>query len=252
MASRERDFVGALEKGLAVIEAFDPASPQLTLSEVARRTGLTRAAARRYLLTLAKLKYAEYDGKRFSLTPRVLRLGYAFLATSPLPKLVQPVLETIGDKTQEVASVATLDGTEILFLAHSRNRRIVSVASGVGSRFPAYCTAMGRVLLASRPDPEVERLLKAIKPKKLTSKTKTGFRELLQEIRSAREHGYAVSDEELEIGLRSIAVPVANSRGETILAISVSLQAARMTPAQMVERLLPALESGRQALSPML
>ncbi|MCL4798586.1 MAG: helix-turn-helix domain-containing protein [Burkholderiales bacterium] len=250
--SRERDFVAALEKGLAVVEAFGPACPQLTLSEVAHRTGLTRAAARRYLLTLARLEYAEYDGKRFSLTPRVLRLGYAFLSTSPLPKLVQPVLEAIGEKTQEVASVAILDGADILFLAHSRNRRIVSVASSVGSRFPAYCTAIGRVLLAGRPEADVERFLRTVRPRKLTSRTKTGYRELLQAVATARQHGYAVCDEELELGLRSIAVPVGNSRGETVLGMSISLQTARMSAARMVEQLLPVLRAGGQSLSAML
>lgn len=252
MSLRDRDFVAALEKGLAVVEAFEPANPRLSLSELARKTGLTRAAARRYLLTLAKLNYADYDGKRFSLTPRVLRLGYAFLSTSPLPKLAQPVLEAIGEKTQEVASVAILDGTEILFLARSQVRRIVSASTSVGTRLPAYCTAMGRVLLASRPDSEVERFLRCIKPVKLTSKTKTGLRELLEEIRGARAKGYAINDEELEIGLRAIAVPVVNARGQTTLAMSVSLQATRMPPDRMVKELLPVLAAGSRTLSTML
>lgn len=252
MSADERDFVAALEKGLAVIEAFEPASPRLTLSDVARKTGLTRAAARRYLLTLARLHYAEHDGRHFALTPRVLRLGYAFLSTSPLPKLAQPILERIGDRTQEVASLAMLDGAEILFLAHSKNRRIVSVASSVGSRFPAYCTAIGRVLLAHRSDAEIRRCLKELPPKKLTSRTRAGQREILDAIRAAKESGWAINDEELEVGLRSIAVPVTNARGETNLALSVSLQAAHMTVEQMIARLLPVLMSAKQALSTML
>lgn len=252
MRSGERDFVGALEKGLAVIEAFGPTAPRLTLSEVARRTGLTRAAARRYLLTLARLRYAEPDGRFFSLTPRVLRLGYAYLSTAPLPKIAQPVLETIGEKTQEVASISILDGNEIVFLARSAKRRIVSVTNDVGTRRPAYCTSMGRVLLASRPEAELERLLKTSRPRKHTPKTKTGYRELLREIAKVRAQGYALNDEELEIGLRAIAVPVADSRGEAALAMSVSLHSARMTAAQMIQKILPVLQSGSRTLSAML
>jgi len=252
MRLNERDFVGALAKGLSVIQALGAAGGRRTLSEVARGTRLTRAAARRYLLTLAKLGYAETDGKHFALTPLVLRLGYAYLSTASLPRLAQPVLEAIGEQTQEVASIAVLDGDDILFLARSAHRRIVSASTSIGTRLPAYCTAMGRVLLAGRTDAEIERFLKGIRPKKLTPKTKTEFRELLAEILRARRQGYAISDEELEIGLRSIAAPVTDSRGQTALAIAVSLQAARMTPAKMIERLLPALQSGKQALSAML
>lgn len=254
MATRnnERDFVGALEKGLAVIEAFDPAQSRLTLSEVARKTGLTRAAARRYVLTLERLRYAESDGKLFSLTPRVLRLGYAYLSTVPLPKIAQPVLESIGEKTQEVASIAILDGSEIVFVARSAKRRIVAATNDVGTRRPAYCTSMGRVLLAGRPEAEVERLLKGSRPKKFTPKTRTGMRELLEEIGKVRARGFALNDEELEIGLRTIAVPVPGSRGEVNLAMSVSLHSARMSAAQMVQKILPLLQSGSRTLSAML
>jgi len=252
MRSSERDFVGALEKGLAVIEAFDASEPRLTLSEVAHKTGLTRAAARRYLLTLARLRYAESDGRLFSLTPRVLRLGYAYLSASPLPKLAQPVLESIGEKTQEVASISILDGNEIVFVARSAKRRIMSASNDVGTRRPAYCTSMGRVLLASRPDAEVERLLRISRPRKFTPKTKTGHRELLREIGKVRAQGYALNDEELEIGLRTIAVPVLGSRGEVSLAMSVSLHSARMSAAQMAQKILPLLQSASKTLSAIL
>jgi len=248
----DRDFVGALEKGLAVIQALGAAQSRLTLSEVARGAGLTRAAARRYLLTLHRLGYADYDGRRFALTPLVLRLGYAYFSSASLPKLAQPVLERIGERTHEVASLAVLDGSDILLLVQSTRRRILSAASGIGTRMPAYCTAIGRVLLAGRPNLEVERFVKSLRPKKLTPQTRTGSRELLDEISKARQQGYAVSDEELEIGLRSIAVPISNSRGETVLGLAISLQAARMTPAQMVEQLLPELRSGADKLSAMI
>jgi IclR family pca regulon transcriptional regulator len=250
--SSGRDFVGALQKGLAVIQALGASQSRLSLSEAARASGLTRAAARRYLLTLATLGYAESDGRRFALTPLVLRLGYAYFSSASLPRLAQPVLERIGERTHEVASIAVLDGADILFLARSTRRRILSASIGIGTRLPAYCTAMGRVLLAARSDAEIERFLKATRAKKLTPKTKTGHRALLEAILNARRQGYAMSDEELEIGLRSIAVPVTDSRGLTRLAMSISLHAARMTPAQTVERLLPELRAGAEKLSAMI
>ena len=250
--AHDRDFVGALEKGLLVIEAFGPASPKLTLSEVARRTELTRAAARRYLLTLVRLRYAETDGKLFWLAPRVLRLGHGYLVTAALPKLAQPIIDGIGERTQEVASIAILESADIVFLAHSGRRRVLSAVTRVGTRMPAYCTAMGRVLLAPRSDAEIERFLKSAAPRKLTEKTKVAPHDLLAEIRKVRADGYAVSDEELEIGLRSIAVPITDSRGEVVAAMSVSLQAGRMTVRQMIDDLLPELEAGRRALAAML
>ena len=252
MRRNERDYVAAMAKGLAVIEAFDTAAPRLTLSDVARKTGITRAAARRYLLTLVALSYAESDGKLYWLTPRMLRLGYAYLSSASLPKLAQPVLESVGERTQEVASIAILDGEEIVFLARSAVRRILAAATSVGTRFPAYCTAMGRVLLAGLPDEQVEQHLKRISPTKLTPKTRIGTRELLEEIARVRKQGYAVSDEELEIGLRTIAVPVADSRGIVTLAMAVSLQAGRMSVARMVKELVPALRAGAAQLSAVL
>lgn len=252
MRKNERDFVAAMVKSLAVIEAFDAATTRLTLSTVARKTEMTRAAARRYLLTLTNLSYAESDGKYYWLTPRVLRLGYAYLSSASLPKLAQPVLERVGERTQEVASIAVLDGEDILFVARSAVRRILVAATNVGTRFPAYCTAMGRVLLASLPDEEIELHLKRIAPKKFTPKTKTSVPELMKNIARVRKLGYAVSDEELEIGLRTVAVPVADRRGKVSLAMAVSLQSGRMSVARMVKELVPALRGGAMQLTAML
>lgn len=252
MRTSERDFIGAVARSLAVIESFDATTPRLTLTEVARRSDLTRAASRRYLLTLVALSYAESDGKHFWLTPRVLRLGYAYLSSASLPRLAQPILEEVGRRTEEVASIAVLEGDEILFLARSAARRVLAAATSVGTRFPAYCTAMGRVLLASRPEVEVELHLKSTALKKFTPKTKTGIRELLAELARVRKQGYAVSDEELEIGLRTIAVPVVDSRGHVGLAMAISLQAGRMSVARMVKDLLPELREGARRLSEML
>jgi IclR family transcriptional regulator, pca regulon regulatory protein len=247
-----RDFVGALDKGLKIVEAFEASTPSLTLTEAARRTGLSRAAARRYLLTLVSLGYAEFDGKSFSLTPKILRLGYAYLSTASLPKLAQPVLDGIGQKLREVVSLAILDGTEIVILARSASLRVLSAATGVGMRLPAYCTAMGRVMLADLPDVEVEHLLAKTALKRFTPRTKADPQQLLAEIAIARAKGYSINDEELELGLRAIAVPVTNAQGRVVVSISVSLQAARMTAEEMVGKILPELNAARPILSAML
>jgi len=252
MRINQRDFVAALQKGLGIIECFSASHPRLTLSDASRRAGLTRAAARRYLLTLTRLGYAEFDGKFFSLGPRVLRLGYAFLSTASIPRLAQPVLEALGDETREAASLSVLDGADILFIAHSAKRRLLSAMASVGTRLPAWCTSMGRVLLAGMDDGALDRWLKGVRLRKLTPKTVTDAHELMEQLLRARADGYAINDEELELGLRSIAVPVRNSRGEVVLALGISLQAARMTPVTMKQRLLPALQSGSAALSAML
>jgi IclR family pca regulon transcriptional regulator len=247
-----RDFVGSLDKGLKIVEAFETSTASLTLTEAARRTGLSRAAARRYLLTLVSLGYAEFDGKSFSLTPKILRLGYAYLSTASLPKLAQPVLDGIGQKLREVVSLAILDGTEIVILARSASLRVLAAATGVGMRLPAYCTAMGRVMLADLPDVEVEHLLAKTALKRFTPCTKTDPQELLAEIAIARVKGYSINDEELELGLRAIAVPVTNAQGRVVVSIGVSLQAARMTAEEMVGKIMPELNAARPILSAML
>lgn len=247
--SDSRERIAGLEKGLAIIEAFGSSRPLLTLSEAARITGLSRASARRCLLTLEHLGYAEYDGKYFRLAPRVLRLGHAYLTSTPVPKAVQPVLETLSERSGESASVAILDGTDIVFIARSTTRRSLSVGVGVGTRLPAYCAATGRVMLAAGTDAAAREALRAMPLRKLTPKTLTGLGELLEAIRAARAQGYAIGDEEIELGLRVIAVPVVDSTGRTVAAMSLAAQTKRMTRGEMVERLLPVLESGRRMLA---
>ena len=247
-----KDFVAALESGLKVIETFGPEHPRLTLSDVARQTGLSRAAARRYLLTLSSLGYAGHDGKHFWLTPRVLRLGHAQLSSTPLPQLAQPVLESVGQATGEVASIAVLDGSEVVFLARSQTRRIVSASVSVGTRLPVYCTSTGKVLLAALPEREMRHILERLRPVRHTPRTKTRREDLLQAIRDARSNGYAVSDEEYEIGLRSISVPVYSASGTVAAAMSASTQSGRMTVEQMIRDLLPPLHRASRLLSQML
>lgn len=247
-----RDFVASLETGLSVIEAFDMAHPRLTLTEVAARTGITRAAARRYLLTLAHLGYADYDGKHFSLDLRVLRLGYGLLSGAPLPRKAQPVLDAVTRQTGETASIAVLDEDFVVFLARSHNYRVFSTTVGVGTRLPAFCLSTGRVLLSQRSDAEVGLLLGRSPREGYTANTVTDAADILARVHEARERGYAISDQEYELGLRSIAVPVEQMHGGIGVAMTASVHAARMTPDEMIDRLLPALREGARQLSTLL
>lgn len=248
-----RDFVASLEHGLAVIEAFDARHPRLTLTEVAARTDMSRASARRYLLTLAKLGYADYDGKHFSLDLRVLRLGYGLLSAAPLPRKAQPILDSLALETGESASVAVLDETAVVFMARSQSRRVFSPVVGVGTRLPAFCLSTGKVLLAERSDAEVRMLLGHTDRPAYTRHTVTDVEGIMGSIRQSREQGFAISDQEYEIGLRSIAVPVPSATGgRAEVAMTVSVHDAHATPEDLRERILPPLQRGAQALSTLL
>lgn len=246
--AEDRDFVASLEKGLAVIEAFEAGRPRLTLSDVAKLTGTTRAAARRYLRTLTRLGYADFDGRFFSLTPRILRLGYAYLSSAPLPSRLLPFLEKISQDTGESSSAAMLDGDEIVYIARSATRRILSIGLGVGSRLPAYCTSLGRAILAHSPPDEIEAWLDRVSLDQRTPLTITDRGRLLAELARVREQGYAIVNEELELGLRSIAVPIRREDGSVQLAVNVGTQAARVKASEMTERFLPALRAAADAL----
>src|SRR5690349_23115312 len=169
--SRNSDFVQSLERGLAVIRAFDAERRELALSDVARATGLTRAAARRFLLTLVKLGYVNFADGRFSLRPRVLELGYAYLSSLTLPEVAQPHMEELVAKVNESSSISVLDDTDIVYVARVPTRRIMSITLAVGTRLPAYATSMGRVLLAALPDDELRERLARIEIEPLTTRT---------------------------------------------------------------------------------
>lgn len=248
----EKEYVMGLEKGLAVVEAFGIAKGPLTLTQAAQITGHTKAAVRRSLLTLCKLGYAAQDGRQFRLAPRSLRLGHAYVASDPLAKVAQPILEMTSERTRESASVAVLDAHDAVFVARSTHRRSLSSGLGVGARLPAYCSATGRVLLSDRSAAEVEFILNRMSRPALTPHTRTSMREIVKEIAKVRSHGYAISDEELEIGLRSIAVPIRNGRGELIAAMSLSVATSRMTRDQLVEQLVPELETARRTFASLL
>jgi IclR family transcriptional regulator, pca regulon regulatory protein len=244
--ARNSDFVQSLDRGLAVIRAFGPDRERLSLSEVARVTGLTRAAARRFLLTLVKLGYVRNDGREFSLRPRVLELGYAYLSGLALPEVAAPHMEELVARLHESSSISVLDGHQILYVVRVPTKRIMTVAISVGTRFPAYATSMGRVLLAQLADDELERYLAEVTFERLTSRTVTNPVRLRTIVREVARQGYAIVDQELEEGLRAVAAPI---RGADVgsAAINVSAHASRVSMAAMRGQILPALlETARQ------
>lgn len=241
LPDRGAHHVRSLERGLAVIRAFDAERPALTLSDVARATGLTRAAARRFLLTLADLGYVRTDGRQFSLTPRVLELGYSYLSGQTLPQLAQPHLERLSRAVQESTSVSVLDGPDIVYVARVPTARIMSVAITVGTRFPAYATSMGRVLLAGLSDAELDSYLASVRLKPLTTRTVHDAGELRAELDAVRAQGWAVVDQELEDGLRAVAAPITDRPGCTVAAVNVSLHAARSSADSIRRETLPAV-----------
>lgn len=238
----DRDIMGGLAKGLSVIETFAADSPRQTISQVAERSGLDRATARRCLLTLAQSGYADWDGKFFTLTPRVLRLGTACLATMPLPQIVQPHLDHLSEEIGESTSVSILDGAEIVYIARAAQRKVMSIALMPGSRLPAYCTSMGRVLLAALPEAEARARLESASRPARTSFTLTGLDDLMAELYRVRDQGFALIDQEVELGLRSIAVPLANARGQVVAALNIGRAIGQDRMGDSVSRLLPELQ----------
>lgn len=236
-----RDLVAGLDKGLKVIEAFDQERSRLTIAEVAQVTGLTRAAARRYLITLTHLGYMRHENKLFSLTPALLRLGQSYLHSARLPRIAQPLLYRLAYSLGEAASVGVLDHDQLVCVAAVSAGQLVSATLQPGTRVPAYCTANGRVLLASLPQAEVDRFLDGAQLEPITQHTIVTKERLALEIARGRAQGYAMVDQELELGLRTIAVPLRNFRGDVVAAMNVSVHAARLPLAQMVERCLPAM-----------
>ncbi|OCP15555.1 IclR family transcriptional regulator [Ensifer sp. LC163] len=245
---RETDFVSGFARGLTVIEAFGETQQKLTITEAAKITGLDRATVRRSLLTLSELGYADYDGKFFSLTPKILRLGHAYLSATPLPAIVQPYLDQLSERAGQSASASVLDGTEIVYIARASQRRVMSISLMPGSRLPAYCASMGRVWLAALPEPQAREVLARSDLKANTPYTRTDTEELMAEIGRVRHQGYAIIDQELEIGLCSIAVPLQNDRNQIVAALNIGAPAAHVPAAEMVERYLPLLKETQAAL----
>jgi IclR family transcriptional regulator, pca regulon regulatory protein len=244
---RTGDFVQSLERGLAVIRAFDADHAEMTLSDVARATGLTRAAARRFLHTLVALKYMRTDGRLFSLRPRVLELGYAYLSSLSLPEVAMPHLEHLVESVRESSSVSVLDGDEVVYVARVPTKRIMTIGINVGTRFPAHVTSMGRVLLAAHTDDWLAGYLASVRLQPLTERTITDRAELLAELQRVRERGWTMVDQELEAGLRSFAAPIRDASGTVVAAVNVSAHVSRGPLDQLRDELLgPLLDCARQ------
>jgi IclR family transcriptional regulator, pca regulon regulatory protein len=246
--TRDRQFVQSLERGLGVIRALSVPEPGLLLAEVARETRLTRASARRFLLTLEQLGYVRSDDRRFTLTPRVLELGYAFLSSLTLPQIAQPHLRELVERVHESSSVSVLDAPDVVYVAREPTQRIMTVAISVGTRFPAHATSMGRVLLAGLEESELDAFLQRTELVALTRATVTDQRRLREVIGAVRRQGWAIVDQELEDGLRSVAVPIRDATGAIVAAINLSTQASRRTPARIRRELLPPLRKAAGAI----
>lgn len=236
--ANKTDIIGSLAKGLRVLECFDADRPRLAIVDVAEATGLDRATARRCLLTLHDAGYAEYDGKFFSLTPRVLRLGMGALATLPLPHIVQPWLDQLCDQIGQSCSVSILDDFEIVYIARAAQRRVMSIGLMPGSRLAAHCTSMGRVLLATLTQDELKAMLDEADLTPRTPNSITDPELVFNEIIKVGKQGYCVIDQEVELGLRSLAVPVYNARGKTVAALNIGMAAVQNEPHDLVDKYL--------------
>ena len=245
-------YVQSFARGLQVIRSFSAAAPRQTLSEVAAATGLTRAGARRILLTLQTLGYVDTDGKLFTLTPRILDLGFAYLSSMPIWNRAEPVMEKLVQQVQESCSAAVLDAADIVYVLRVPTHKIMRISLGVGSRLPAYCTSLGRVLLAGLPDDEVRARLTASPGEPLTKNTVTDADALFAKVVQARRQGWCLVNQELEEGLISIAAPLVDRSGRTVAAINISGQANRTSAKVMQDTMLPALLAAAREISALL
>ncbi len=236
---RRPEFVQSLERGLSVITAFGPETPSLTLSEIAERTGLTRAAARRFLLTLEWLGYVQSEGRKFFLRAKVLELGYAYLSSLPVWEIAKPHMGELAEKVRETTSASVLEGTDIVFVARIETGRIMNMTLGVGSRLPAFATAMGRVLLADLSPEALDAYFDAATLAPLSHRTITDEKRLRRIIADVRKQGWALVDQEVEEGLRSIAVPITGPDGGVRAALTVCSNAFRVSDERIMEEFLP-------------
>jgi IclR family pca regulon transcriptional regulator len=252
VTEEDPDFVVALSRGLSVLRAFSGQQEKMTLAEVARIVGLSRATTRRCLLTLQALGYVHMAGREFQVAPKVLTLAQAYLSSSLLPRIAPPFLERISEKLGESCSVSVLSGNEVVYVARSKSRRISAMMRDVGSHQPAYCTSMGRVLLAGLSPAELDAYFRAVTLRAYTKYTvtdETVLRAILDEVRTQQ---YCASDQQLEIDLRALAVPLLDATGRTIGALHATTQASRTTVKQMTSRFLPVLRDAAAEMRPLL
>ena len=248
MHSGNPDFVLSLARGLRVIEAFEGYTDGRSIVEIAQSTGLSRASIRRILLSLELLGYVERSRQVYRLRTQVMRLGFSFLSSSSVVEAARPVLERITEIVHESSSMSMLDGGEIVYVARSAASRVLAAGLSVGSRLPAYCTSMGRVLLSGLPDPALDSYLRDLKPKAYTSRTIVKVPQLRKAILEVRKRGYAIVSEELEAGLRSIAVPVYTRSNRMVAAINVGTHVSRVDQGALLKSCLPALQDGAKTL----
>jgi IclR family pca regulon transcriptional regulator len=243
------NFMTSLARGLIVIQAFTQQSPQMTISQLSLKTGLSRAAVRRCLYTLSKLGFAgAEDGSRYSLRPRMLTLSHTYTASNTLSSAAQPILERMSAALRESFSVATLDGEDIVYIARTTVSRVMAVDLHIGSRLPAYCTSMGRILLAYLPPEQLEHYFAHVVLTPHTTRTVNSIEKLRLLLRNIRRSGYALCDQEYEVGLRSLAVPVYSSSGRAVATINLSGSAPRMSVLDMQTRFLPHLRNAANEL----
>jgi IclR family pca regulon transcriptional regulator len=245
----DKNFVASLEKGLDVLTCFGRQRSRLTVSQVALLTAASPASARRSLLTLQTLGYLDSDGKYFWMLPRSLLVAHAFLSSRPTPSLAQPLLDALSERTRESASLGMLLDDDAIIVARSTARRSLSLGLGIGSRLPVYCSALGRVLLAAMPPREAARKVQAMSRPRLTPSTVTGADAVLALVARCREDGYATNEGELEIGVRSMAVPVTDRSGQVVAAMSIAMRSDRMGMTEFKEAFLPALLRARTTLA---
>jgi IclR family transcriptional regulator, pca regulon regulatory protein len=247
--SGDPNFMTSLARGLAVIQAFSQRQRELTVSQISAKTGFSRAAVRRCLYTLAKLGFAASDDSRhFHLRPRVLALGHSYISSMPLAAMAQPILENVSHILHESCSIATLDRTDIVYIARVNVTRIMSIDLVVGSRLPAFCTSMGRVLMADLPAEKLEEFLSRVEFKRYTERTVASAEKLRQVLRLVQRNGYCIVDQELESGLRSMAVPIRDSTGRVVAALNVGAHAQRVSIQDLQVRFLPHLKAAAQEL----
>lgn len=244
-----RDFVGSLAKGLRVIQAFNESTDRMTVSDIAKRTDLPRAGARRLLLTLNALGYMETDGKYYGLTPKILELGFSYLGGQNWLTLATPVLEQLRMTLNEAVSVTVIQNTEVVYVARFQTDRVMTMAMDIGARKPAFCTAMGRVLLASLPETKVREVLLASDIMAYTQYTKTDINELTAAVCQTRQQEYCIIDRELETSLVAISVPLKNYHGETLAAVNVCGHPGHLSLEDLETRCLPALKAATEELS---
>ncbi|MCB1463422.1 MAG: helix-turn-helix domain-containing protein [Nitratireductor sp.] len=235
------EFVEALGKGIAILENFDAAHPEMTLSEVARRSGLTPAAARRSLITLCALGYVRQSGKRFHLTPKIMTLGSSFYFSAGIGEVLQPELRSLVERFGDASSIATLDGHDVIYIAHYSQQRARRAAAAVGASYPAFATSMGRVLVAAMDENDREAWLERLQPVALTSKTCIDKDELRRELLRVRAEGYATTVDQLDYGITAIAVPVRDQEGNTVAALNSSGYSGIVDPEKLTSERLPEL-----------